>query len=84
MKRFLCGLAALGLLVGKAGQTRADYIFTPLNGYEANGINDSGQIVGANRQGGSSTVTGSTLRSTFPIPVFPLRFPKGSTAPARS
>src|SRR5262245_33972641 len=54
MKRFLCGLLALGLLVGGTGQAKAQpsYVYTKLDGpasdyTRAHGINDSGQIVGA-------------------------------------
>jgi hypothetical protein len=46
MKRFLCIFLALGLVAGGAGQIKADYIFTTLQGDYAHGINDSGQIVG--------------------------------------
>ena len=56
MKRFLCGLVALGVLVGGAGQGKAQqplsYSFTlfdapgAVHGTEATGINNSGEIVG--------------------------------------
>src|SRR5438874_2429500 len=58
MKRYLCSLVALGLLQGLTGQLKAQptYSFTTLDGpgtsvpasqsIRANGINDSGQIVG--------------------------------------
>jgi probable HAF family extracellular repeat protein len=50
MKRVLYGVVALGLLVGGAGLAEAQptYVYTPLEGAFAYGINDSGQIVGAN------------------------------------
>src|SRR5947209_7318278 len=54
MKRFLCGLVALCLLMGGTGQAKAQpsYVYTKLDvpGSDytrAHGINDSGQIVGA-------------------------------------
>jgi uncharacterized membrane protein len=54
MRRFLCGLVALGLLLGGAGQAKAQpsYVYTTLDfpgyvGYtEACGINNAGQVVG--------------------------------------
>src|SRR5690348_9035037 len=52
MKRFLCGLTALCLLVGRAGKVKADYVFTTLDVNLAFGINDAGQIVGANNAAG--------------------------------
>ena len=52
MKRFLCGLMALGVLVGGAREAKAQYIFTTLDFGVALGINDSGQIVGASALGG--------------------------------
>jgi hypothetical protein len=53
MKRLLCGLVALGLLLG--GVVQADYIYTSLDvsilgalpGTQAFGINDAGQVVGS-------------------------------------
>ena len=57
MKRYLCGLVALGFLQGVAGPLKAQptYSFTTLDvpgssswiGTYANGINASGQIVGS-------------------------------------
>src|SRR5690242_1161814 len=54
MKRCLCGLVALGLLVAGAGQARADYIFTTIDVPGAapgtttvSGINDAGEMVGS-------------------------------------
>jgi probable HAF family extracellular repeat protein len=52
VKRLLCALVALSLFNGGAGRAKADYVFTTLNGFEATGINDSAQIVGANDAGG--------------------------------
>ena len=50
MKRFLCGLVALGLLVVGAAPAKAQYIYTldppGSTGSDANGINNSRQIVG--------------------------------------
>jgi probable HAF family extracellular repeat protein len=56
MKRFLCGLVVLGLVVGEAGQAKAQpgfsYSFTlfdapgSVHGTEATGINNAGEIVG--------------------------------------
>ena len=46
MKRFRRSLVALSMIVGAAGQTKADYVFTTLDVAAAYGINDSGQIVG--------------------------------------
>src|SRR6266849_8026841 len=51
MNRFLYGLVALGLLLGVAGQAKAQYIFTTLDVpgstlTRALDINASGQIVG--------------------------------------
>jgi hypothetical protein len=51
MKRLLCGVVAMGLFVGGAGEVKADYIYTPIDvpgsGYTiALSINDAGQIVG--------------------------------------
>jgi probable HAF family extracellular repeat protein len=58
MKRYLCGLVALGLLQGVAGQVKAQPTYSfrtfdvpgasrPPDCATASGINDSGQIVGA-------------------------------------
>jgi hypothetical protein len=47
MNRVLCGLVALGVLVGGAGEATADYVFTTLDGILASGINDAGQVVGS-------------------------------------
>src|SRR5438132_4023892 len=52
MKRFLYGIAAMGLLMSGSEQSKADYIFTTLEGSSANGINESGQIVGVYGAGG--------------------------------
>jgi probable HAF family extracellular repeat protein len=55
MKRFFCGLMTLGLFLCMAGEAmgQANYAFTPLDvpgssasSTSANGMNDSGQIVG--------------------------------------
>src|SRR6266849_4635074 len=51
MKRFLCGLVALGLFVSGVGQAKSDYTFTTIDvpgstGTQAFGINDVGVIVG--------------------------------------
>jgi probable HAF family extracellular repeat protein len=60
MKRVLCGLVALGLLVGGAGLAKGQpsYVYTTLDvpgslDTFANGINDAGQVVGwwADRNG---------------------------------
>jgi hypothetical protein len=52
MRRFLCSLIVLGMLVGSAGPAKADYIYTTLDvpgsfNTIANGINDAGQPVRA-------------------------------------
>src|SRR5437868_2333462 len=51
MKRFLCGLAVLGLLVSVAGQAGAQYAYSPIfapGSFNtiASGINNTEQIVG--------------------------------------
>jgi hypothetical protein len=56
MKRLLCGLAVLSLLVGRAGQANADYVFTTIDvpgstSTALAGINNLGQIVGTSRGG---------------------------------
>ena len=57
MKQLFCGLMALGLFLGMAGQAKAQYIYTtidvPGSSYtQAFGINDSAQIVGEYVAGG--------------------------------
>jgi hypothetical protein len=52
MKRLLCGVVALGVLLGGAVQAKADYIYTTLDvpgsfNTIANGINDARQPVRA-------------------------------------
>jgi probable HAF family extracellular repeat protein len=60
MKQFLCGALALGMLVSRAAQTKADYIFTTLDGVLARGINDSGDIVGWYELSGSYLYSGGS------------------------
>jgi uncharacterized membrane protein len=66
MRRQLYDFAALGVLLGFAGPAKADYIFTTLDGYEATGINDSGQIVGLSDYGGFLYSGGVYTRINFP------------------
>jgi probable HAF family extracellular repeat protein len=75
MKRFLCGLVVLGVLVG--GPVQADYIYTTfdvpgsMNETSALGINASGQIVGGYR-GSDNLIHGFLLSggsyTTFDVP----------------
>src|SRR5262249_38954664 len=60
MKRYLCSLAALGLLWGVAGQAEADYVFTTLDPpgttfVTAFMIKDAAQIVGRYADAGGVT-----------------------------
>jgi uncharacterized membrane protein len=69
MKRFLCGLVALGLLVGGPGEARAQptYVYTPLGGHtDLYGINNAGQIVGS--VGGSGFLRSGGISTTINAP----------------
>jgi probable HAF family extracellular repeat protein len=82
MKRLLCGLVALGGLLGVTGQANADYSYTTIDvpgsvDNQAFGINSAGQIVGlyntpsSNFQGflysgGSYTIIQLSQLGTFP------------------
>ena len=80
MKRFLCGLVAVGLLVAWTGRAKADYVFTTIDVITVvNGINDSGQIVGWYTSGG---FYGGSFPPGPQAPAKP--FHAGSTTLARS
>lgn len=76
MRRFLCGLVALGLVVGGAGQAKTDYVFTTIDvpdsfATAAAGINNSGQIVGWYSGSGFVNlgfVLGTNGYTTFSVP----------------
>jgi uncharacterized membrane protein len=76
MNRFLCGVQLLCLLMGGAGRSKADYVFTTLEGYRASGINDAGQVVGSYEypQGGflysDGTYTPINVPASPPWPPF--------------
>jgi hypothetical protein len=76
VKRLLFSLLLQCLFVGGAGQASADYIFTTLEGSSANGINDSGQIVGVYGAGGFLYSGGNY--TTINVPNSPAR---ASTSP---
>jgi probable HAF family extracellular repeat protein len=68
MKPFSSGVVALGLLFGEAALAHGDYLFTTLDAFSANGINDADQIVGNAAFGGFLYSGGNYTPINVPTP----------------
>jgi uncharacterized membrane protein len=80
MKRLLCGLVALELLVGGAGEAKSQpsYVYTTLDGVLAGGINDAGQVVGSYDYPEGGYLYSGGIYTPIKVPV-PPSFPPGNT-----